>query len=377
MTTPISFIDLAVPGVRSLKPYVPGKPVEELERQYGVKSAIKLASNENPLGASPKALAVIHNHLTQLERYPDDTGYALKNALANKHGVTATQITLGNGSSNLLELAARVFAGPGDEVVFSQFSFLLYPIIVQATGATAVVPPAKALGHDLNAMRAAITPRTKLVYIANPNNPTGTWLTRADLEQFLTAVPARVIVVMDEAYFEFGAALDLDDYPDAMFWLKRFPNVIVTRTFSKAYGLAGLRIGYAVSHPQIADLLSRVRAPFNVNTLALVAAEAALDDYDHLRATQDINRAGLEQLAIGLTQAGFGVTPSAANFICVDVKRDAAQVYEALLREGVIVRPVGGLATHLRITVGRPEENERVIAALMKVVSIPSPTGRG
>jgi histidinol-phosphate aminotransferase len=368
MTEPPAFIDLAAPGVRSLKPYVPGKPVEELERQYGVKNAIKLASNENPLGASPKALDAIRGHLTQLERYPDDAGFALKALLAAKHQVRPECITLGNGSSNLLELAARVFAAPGDEVIFSQYSFLLYPIIVQAIGATAVVPAAKNYGHDLEAMLAAISPRTKLVYIANPNNPTGTWLTKTALEQFFDRVPRRVIVVMDEAYFEFGVALQLNDYPDATQWLARHPNVIVTRTFSKAYGLAGLRIGYGVSHPQIADLLARVRAPFNVNSLALVAAEAALGDRAHLERTQRTNREGLEQLDTGLTGAGFAVIPSAANFVCVDVKKNAAQVYEALLREGVIVRPVSGLATHLRITVGLARENERVIAALRKVV---------
>jgi histidinol-phosphate aminotransferase len=362
-----SFVELAAPGVRSLKPYVPGKPVEELERQYGVKNAIKLASNENPLGASPKALDAIRNHLTQLERYPDDTGHALKALLAAKHRTRPECVTLGNGSSNLLELAARVFAAPGDEVIFSQYSFLLYPIIVQAIGATAVVPAAKDHGHDLDAMLAAVGPRTKLIYIANPNNPTGTWLTKTALERFLDRVPARVVVVMDEAYFEFGVSLRLEDYADAMQWLARYPNVIVTRTFSKAFGLAGLRIGYGVSHPHIADLLSRVRAPFNVNTLALVAAEAALSDQSHLERTQQTNRDGLRQLESGLADAGFSVIPSAANFVCVDVKKNAAPVYEALLREGVIVRPVGGLATHLRITVGLAPENERVIGALRKV----------
>ncbi len=363
----MSFVDLATPGVRNLKPYVPGKPVEELERQYGVKNAIKLASNENPLGASPKALDAIRSHLANLERYPDDTGFALKQLLAKKHATSPECVTLGNGSSNLLELAARVFAAPGDEVIFSQYSFLLYPIIVQAIGARAIVPPARDYGHDLDAMLAAVGAKTKLIYVANPNNPTGTWLAKTALERFLDRVPPRVIVVMDEAYFEFGVSLGLDDYADAMQWLTRYPNVVVTRTFSKAYGLAGLRIGYAVSHPEIADLLARVRAPFNVNSLALVAGEAALGDHEHLARTQQVNRDGLKQLTAGLTRAGFDVIPSAANFICVDVKKSAAQIYDALLREGVIVRPVGGLATHLRITVGLPHENERVIAALRKV----------
>jgi histidinol-phosphate aminotransferase len=367
LTSDVRFTDLAVPGVRSLKPYVPGKPVEELERQYGVKNAIKLASNENPLGASPKALDAIRANLTQLERYPDDSGYTLKHLLAQKHGVDPEQITLGNGSSNLLELAARVFVGASDEVVFSQFSFLLYPIIVQAVGASAVVPAAKDYGHDLDAMRAAVTGRTKLVFIANPNNPTGTWLRRGDLLRFIEAVPDHVMIVMDEAYFEYGSALGLDAYADATHWLTDHPNVIVTRTFSKAYGLAGLRIGYAISHAKVADLLGRVRAPFNVNTLALVAAQAALDDCAHLERTQQTNTQGLRQLTDGLAQNGFTVIPSAANFVCVDVGKNAAVVYESLLREGVIVRPVSGLAQHLRITIGLPNENERVIAALVKV----------
>ena len=364
---PPSFSDLAVASVRSLQPYVPGKPVEELERQYGVTNAIKLASNENPLGASPKALAAIRDHLTQLERYPDDSAYTLKNLLAQKHKVKPEQITLGNGSSNLLELAARVFVAPNQEVVFSQYSFLLYPIIVQAIGAAAVIVAAKSFGHDLDAMRAAITADTKLMFIANPNNPTGTWLTHAALEHFFDRLPPQVVVVMDEAYFEFGTALGLDDYHDAMQWLEKYPNVIVTRTFSKAFGLAGLRVGYAVSHLEVASLLSRVRAAFNVNSLALIAAQAALADHEHLSNTQDMNKKGLAQLTEGLTQRGFMVIPSAANFVCVDVKAHAAQVYEGLLREGVIVRPVAGLAQHLRITVGRPEENTRVIAALCKV----------
>ena len=362
-----SFSDLAVAGVRSLKPYVPGKPVEELERQYGVTHAIKLASNENPLGASPKALAAIRDNLTQLERYPDDVAYTLKNLLSKQYAVMPTQITLGNGSSNLLELAARVFVAPGQEVVFSQYSFLLYPIIVQAIGASPVVAAAKNFGHDLDAMRAAVTANTKLIFIANPNNPTGTWLTRAALEDFFDRIPAHVMIVMDEAYFEFGIALGLDDYADAMLWLEKYPNVIITRTFSKAFGLAGLRVGYAVSHPEVADLLSRVRAPFNVNSLALVAAQAALGDHLHLSNTQEVNKKGLAQLTQGLIQRGFEIVPSAANFVCVDVQANAAHVYEGLLREGVIVRPVAGLAQHLRITVGRPEENTRVIVALGKV----------
>lgn len=365
------FLQLAPAGVQSLKPYVPGKPVEELEREYGVRNALKLASNENPLGTSPRALEAIRRSLSGLERYPDDGAFALKQQLAAHHGVSPAQITLGNGSSNVLDLTARAFVTPGNEIVYSQHAFLLYPIIAQACGARAVVTPAKNWGHDLNAMLAAITPATRLVFIANPNNPTGTWLRETELEHFLHNVPSHVIVLVDEAYFEYAIFADTgaDAFPDAMKWTTRFDNLVVTRTFSKAYGLAGLRVGYAVSHSAVADLLGRVRQPFNVNSLALVAAQAALNDKEFLLRSQTTNAQGMRQLNEGLRSLGLAAIPSAANFVCVNVGREARVVYEGLLRQGVIVRPSADMQTHLRITIGLPEENRRVLNALDRVLN--------
>lgn len=362
-------MELATAGVRNLQPYVPGKPVAELEREYGVKKAIKLASNENPLGPSPRAVEAVQQGLAQLARYPDGAGYDLRAALARRHGVALDQITLGNGSNDLLELITRAFVTPQYEVVFSEHAFAVYPIVTQAVGATARVAAVYNWGHDLAAMDALINERTRVVFIANPNNPTGTWLSGRVLEEFLQAVPPSVLVVVDEAYFEYARDIAAD-YPDASLWLTRFPNLIVTRTFSKAYGLAGLRVGYALSQPEVADVLNRVRQPFNVNSLAQVAALAALEDDDHLARSLACNRDGMRQLASAFTAMGLEFIPSAGNFVCVDMARDALGVYDALLREGVIVRPVGsyGMPQHLRVTIGLPEENERFIKALEKVL---------
>lgn len=355
-------LSLAVPGVRGLQPYVPGKPIEELEREYGVTNVIKLASNENPLGPSPKALAAAQAALVEAARYPDGGGFALKRALATKLGVLPEQITLGNGSSDILEFAVRVFVPAQDEVIFSQHAFALYPIITQAVGARAVEVPARAWAHDLDAMRAAITPRTRLVFIANPNNPTGTWLGSAALAGFLDKVPASVVVVIDEAYFEY---VEAGDYPNTVAWLARYPNLICARTFSKIYGLAGLRVGYGVSSVAIADVLNRVRPPFNVSCVAQAAALAALDDHAHLERTRRMNTEGMHQLVQGFEILGLDHIPSAGNFVCVDVG-EAGRVYEQLLRAGVIVRPVAnyGMPRHLRVTVGLPEENRRFLGAL-------------
>lgn len=360
-------MSLAVPGVRGLHPYQPGKPIEELEREYGIKEAIKLASNENALGPGAKALAAIRAQLDELARYPDGNGFALKAALARKHGVASTQITLGNGSNEVLEFVARTFVLPEHEVVFSEHAFAVYPLVTQAIGAKAVVTPAKNWGHDLDAMAAAMTAQTRVVFVANPNNPTGTWINARRLEQFLQRTPGHVVVVVDEAYAEY---VDERDYPNAMPWVGRFPNLVVTRTFSKVHGLAGLRVGYGVSAPEMADLLNRVREPFNVNSLALAAAEAALSDDAHVNRSLAMNRDGMQQLMRGFDDMGLAHIPSVANFISVGVGRPAAGVYEALLRQGVIVRPVAnyGMPNHLRVTVGRPEENERFLAALAKIV---------
>ena len=368
----MDFFTLATPGVRSLKPYQPGKPLAELEREYGIRQAVKLASNENPLGPSPAALNVIREHLDELARYPDGNGFALKAALASKHDVEAAQITLGNGSNDILELLARAFVMPDNDVIFSQHAFAVYPIVTQAVGARAVVTAARDWGHDLDAMLAAISDRTRLIFIANPNNPTGTWLKQQQLEQFLSHLPSHVVVVLDEAYFEYASdpAMGASTYPNGMQWLNTYPNLVVTRTFSKAYGLAGLRVGYSVSHAAIADLLNRVRQPFNVNSLALAAAEAALQDEAHLRKGLACNVAGMQQYVGAFTELGLEYIPSIANFVSVKVG-DAVRVYDQLLRLGVIVRPVANYAMpeYLRITVGTAEENARCISALQQVLS--------
>ncbi len=358
---------LATPGVQGLSPYQPGKPIEELEREYGVKNAIKLASNENPLGPSPLALAAARAALSGVNRYPDGNGFALKGALARKLGVPAGCVTVGNGSNDILELLARAFVQPQNEVVFSEHAFAVYPIVTRAVGATAVVTKARDWGHDLDAMRAAVNARTRLVFIANPNNPTGTWLKRGELESFVRDLPPHVLVAVDEAYFEYvGEA----EYPDTSTWAGKYPNLVTTRTFSKVYGLAGLRVGYGVSSPEVADILNRVRQPFNVNSIALAAASAALADEAHVARAVASNKEGMRQLTQAFAELGLPFIPSAGNFVCVDFGRPAMPVHEALLHEGVIVRPVAnyGMPDYLRVTVGLPEENRRFIEALRKVL---------
>lgn len=371
----IDFTSLALPAMLGLTPYKPGKPIEELARERGrsVDSIIKLASNENPLGPSPKALIAIQECLSEAARYPDGNGFVLKRKLAEKLQLGIDQITLGNGSNDVLDLVARVFLGPGRSAVYSQYGFAVYPIAVQAVGAEARVAAAhegrrgSRYGHDLEAMLEAVADNTTVVFIANPNNPTGTFVPRQALSDFLEALPERVMVVVDEAYFEY---VDLTDYPNALQFLANHPNLIVTRTFSKAYGLAGLRVGYALSNPEVADLLNRVRQPFNVNLIALAAASAALEDEDHLQRTRDLNRQGLAYLSAAFQERGLGYIPSVGNFITVDVGRDGLSVYEALLDQGVIVRPVAnyGLPNHLRVTVGTSEENAAFMAALDRVL---------
>lgn len=360
-------LSLATPGVRGLSPYQPGKPIEELEREYGVRNAIKLASNENPLGPSPKALAAAHTALADIQRYPDGNGFALKSALAKQLGIELAQITLGNGSNDVLEFAARGFATPEHEIVFSAHAFAVYPIAAQAVGAKAVITPVKNWGHDLAAMRAAINARTRVMFIANPNNPTGTWLPAVELEAFLLDLPEHVIAVVDEAYFEY---VDEPAYRSMLPLVARCQNLVVMRTFSKAYGLAGLRVGYAVSSVAVADVLNRVRQPFNVNSVAIAAAAAALQDQEHVRKAVVMNRDGMRQITQGATQLGLGFIPSAGNFVCIDFGRPALPLYDKLLREGVIVRPVAnyGMPNHLRVTIGLPEENQRFIDALKKIL---------
>jgi|TARA_A100001518_G_C1216600_1_gene59594 histidinol-phosphate aminotransferase len=364
------FLSLARPGVQKLSPYVPGKPVEELAREFGLRpqDIVKLASNENPLGPSPAVREAIAAALPELTRYPDGNGFALKQALAAKSGVNTAGITLGNGSNDILELVARAFVGPEHEVVFSDHAFAVYPIVTQAVGARAVSVPAKNWGHDLDAMAAAITPSTRVVFIANPNNPTGTWIERDALEAFLDRVPENVIVVLDEAYTEY---VETDDVPNGVDYLGRYSNLLVSRTFSKAYGLAALRVGYGLSHPAIADALNRVRQPFNVNSLALAAALAALEDEAYLIESRRINRIGMQQLEEGCAALGLSWIPSRGNFLAIDLGREAAPVFQGLLREGVIVRPVAnyGMPSYLRVTIGLPAENQRFLDALKQVLA--------
>ena len=366
--TNATIYQLAVAGVKQLIPYKPGKPMDELERELGLTAIIKLASNENPLGPSSKALDAMQKALPELALYPDGSGFKLKQALASRYAVNAEQITLGNGSNELLELIARAFLTPELESVYSQHAFAVYPLVTQAIGATGVVVPAVNYGHDLAAMRQAITAKTRLVFIANPNNPTGTLLSQTEIEAFIASLPDTVVCVLDEAYFEFAGRTAVED---SVAWLPKFPNLIITRTFSKAYGLAGLRIGYSLSSPEIADILNRVRQPFNNNSLALVAAEAALTDAEHLQRTVANNTSGMQQLTDGFKTLGLEWIPSAGNFVTVDLKRDALPIYDALLRLGVIVRPVANyqLPQHLRISIGTSTENARFLQALADVLA--------
>ncbi len=362
------YLALAQPGVQKLSPYQPGKPVEELERELGIQGIIKLASNENPLPPSQRALQAIGRAGRELARYPDGSGFRLKAALAGRLGVDAKQITLGNGSNDVLELLGRAYLGSESECVFSAHAFAVYPLVTIATGAKPVIVPARDWGHDLPAMADAVTERTRLMFIANPNNPTGTWVGRAAVEDLLRQVPDEVIVVLDEAYFEYAGDAE---YPDGVTLLDAHPNLVVTRTFSKAWGLAALRIGYGISNPQVADALNRVRQPFNANAMALAAAEAVLGDDDFLRESIACNRSGMRQLEAGCARLGLGFIPSAGNFLSIDVGRAAGPVYEALLRAGVIVRPVAnyGMPAHLRVTVGTESENARFLQALEQVLA--------
>src|SRR5882724_6315466 len=350
--------------IRAIAPYQPGKPIAELAREMGLneKKIVKLASNENPSGIPPKAKAAIKRELAQLARYPDGNAFELKAALSRRYGVPQECIVVGNGSNDLLEMAAGAFLAPARAAVYSQHAFAVYPLATQARGAEGIVVPAKDYAHDLEAMLAAITLETRLVFIANPNNPTGTFATGAELENFIANVPRDVAVVVDEAYSEY---LPPNLRYDCVALLRKHPNFIVTRTFSKVYGLAGLRVGYGLMHPHVADLLNRVRQPFNVNSLALAAAAAALEDRKFVAKSTKMNRSGLAKLERALKTLGLETIPSCANFITFRVSR-ARTVYDRLLRQGVIVRPLAGydMPDHLRVTVGTPKENGKFLKAL-------------
>jgi histidinol-phosphate aminotransferase len=356
--------DLAPSHIRGIAPYQPGKPISELAREMGLDEAsiIKLASNENPLGVSPRARRAIQNVLDGLSRYPDGNGFELKRALAARYGVAQERIVLGNGSNDVLDLAARAFLTPRDSAIYSQHAFAVYPLAVQAMGATGIEVPARGFGHDPDAMLHAVRANTRLVFIANPNNPTGTMIQAAQLEAFLAALPQQVLVVLDEAYNEY---VPPEFRTDTVAWLDRFPNLVLTRTFSKVYGLAGLRVGYAFAAAGVADLMNRVRQPFNVNSVSLAAAAAALDDIDFVRQSFDLNRIGMRQITDGLARLGLDYIRSYGNFVSFKVK-DAGGVYDRLLRLGVIVRPIAsyGMPDYLRVTIGLESENTRFLESL-------------
>lgn len=363
----MQYINIANDGVKTLSPYQAGKPIEELERELGISNIIKLASNENPFGFPESAKQAIINQLNELTRYPDANGFELKATIAKKFGVKAEQITLGNGSNDLLELFAHTFADQDDEIIYSQYAFVVYPLVTKAINATAREIPAKNWGHDLAAFLAAINEKTKLIFIANPNNPTGNFLTHNEIDAFLAKVPENVLVVLDEAYTEFTAE---QERVDSFALSAKYPNLIISRSLSKAYGLAGLRIGYAVSNPEIADLLNRVRQPFNCNSLALAAAQAVLNDDEFVKKVAENNRLEMARYEAFCTAQGLEFIPSKGNFITIDFKRPAMPIYEELLREGVIVRPIAGygMPNQLRVSIGLPEENDRFFAALLKVL---------
>lgn len=351
--------------IRRLVPYIPGKPIEELERELGLRNSIKLASNENPLGPSPRALEAVQGALASIHRYPDGSGYYLKRALAERHGLSPEQIILGNGSNQLLDLLVRTFFRPGMNAVTSERTFVVYPMAMQAVGGECRAAPMSGETYDLDAMADLVDGQTLCVFIANPNNPTGTVIHRGRFERFLNKIPASVLVVMDEAYFEY---VEDPESPDGLKYLKAGKDVIVLRTFSKIYGLAGLRIGYGMAAPEVIDAMNRVREPFNTNSLAQATALAALGDEAHVQESLRVNREGKAFLYAAFDRMGLRCTPTEANFIWVETPRPAREIYEALLREGVIVRVMG--ERHLRITIGLPEENQRLAGALEKVLGV-------
>ena len=347
----MNYSDLAPAYIRAIAPYQPGKPIAELERELGITGIVKLASNENPLGCSPRAVAAMLEAIKTIALYPDGNGFELKEALFKRYGVEHARIVLGNGSNDMLELAARAFLTVGDRAVYAAHAFAVYPLAIQSVGATGIKVPAINFGHDLGAMlKAAIETKAKLVFIANPNNPTGTFLSAGDLLGFMRALPPQTLVVLDEAYNEY---LPQECRYDSVPWLKDFPNLVISRTFSKAYGLAGLRVGYAFAHAQVADMMNRVRQPFNVNSVAQAAAVAALADEDFVRQTHEMNRRGMARIIAGFNRLGLEYIPSCGNFISFRIG-DGMRMYRRLLELGVIVRPVANyeMAEYLRVSIG-------------------------
>jgi histidinol-phosphate aminotransferase len=369
----MSIIDSALVQIKQLHPYSPGKPVEELERELGVSNAFKLASNENPLGCSKKVKAAIALASEQIELYPDANAYYLKQQLAQKLDVKENQVTIGNGSNDVLDLIARTFLDSSRAAIFSEYAFMVYGMVTQACGARAQIATAfdeqheQPLGHDLQAMLSLIDQDTSVIFIANPNNPTGTWLSHDALKQFIEQVPEHIAVVVDEAYFEY---VELEEYPDSLTWIDQFPNLIVTRTFSKIYGLAGLRIGYAISSEKLCDLFNRVRQPFNGNSLALAAACAALTDNEFVENSRKANREGLQMMQNWFEQRHIGYIPSVGNFLTVKFGARSAEINQGLLQNGIIVRPVANynMSDYLRISVGTRKQLEKMFAVLDKIL---------
>ncbi len=351
-------------GIEGLIPYTTGKPIEELERELGIKGAVKLASNENPIGPSKKALDAISESVHGINRYPDGGGYRLKEALSVRYDVEPSQIILGNGSNEIIDLLVRTFMVPGDEAVMADLTFIVYKLVVTATGGKAVIVPMRDQVHDLAAMASMIGDRTRLLFIANPNNPTGTIVTEDEVYDFLERVPDNVIVVFDEAYKEYVTS---KGFPDTLGYLRKGRNIVILRTFSKIYGLAGLRIGFGVAKSELVDYMNRVRQPFNTNSLAQRAALCALDDDEHIRKSLKLNEEGKEYLYGSLKEMGLRYIPTEANFIYFDSGKEGKEIYNALLKEGIIVRHIEG--SRIRVTIGLPEDNRRFIYSLKKVLS--------
>jgi len=364
----MNYCDLAPSYIRSIAPYQPGKPISELERELGITGIVKLASNENPLGASSAAMAAMTEAIKTIALYPDGNGFELKDALVKRYGVSHNNVTLGNGSNDLLELSSRAFMAPGDKAVYSAHAFAVYALATQAVGATGIsVPATQSYGHDLSAMlKVAKAKKVKIVFIANPNNPTGTFLSADELLTFLRGLPPEILVVLDEAYNEY---LPEENRYDSVAWLKEFPNLIISRTFSKAYGLAGLRVGYALAHEQVTDMMNRVRQPFNVSSVAQAAAVAALRDVSFVKKTFELNQRGMAQITDGLTKLGLEYIPSYGNFVAFRIG-NAAAMYRRLLELGVIIRPIANydMPDWLRVSIGLESENAKFLQALKHAI---------
>lgn len=351
-----------------ITPYQPGKPIEELQRELNVKDVIKLASNENPLGPSPRAVSFMKKALGNLNRYPDANCYYLKQKLSKKFGVTDSNLIIGNGSDEIIVLSTKAFLEPQDEVIIADPTFLIYKIATKIADARIKFVPLKNFKYDLVSMKMAITDKTKLVFVANPDNPTGTYATRTEVDEFMNGLPEDLIVFFDEAYFEFGTSMR--DYPDTLKYLNK-KNIIITRSFSKAYGLSGIRVGYGIANPELIEYMNRAREPFNVNSLAQIGAIAALDDEVFLKRTLQITREGKEFMYKAFSQMGLSYVPSATNFILVDIKKDSSKIFYDMLKEGVIIRDMKAwqLDTFIRVTVGTMKENKRFVKALKKVLT--------